>query len=53
MESQLIQKSFQIIRNVILDISRVILFIGRHGSYQFLIKSDCFRDLFGSFLKHY
>ena len=53
MESQLIQKSFQIIRNVILEVSNVILLIGRHDSYQLLIKSDCFRDLFGSFLKHY
>ena len=53
MESQLIQKSFQIIQNVILEFSSVVLFIGRHDSYQFLIKSDCFREIFGSFLKHY
>ena len=53
MESQLIHKSFQIIQNVISEVSSVILLIGRHDSNQFRIKSDCFRQLFGSFLNHY
>ena len=53
MESQLIQKSFQIIQNVISEVTSVILLIGRHDSNQFRIKSDCFRQLFGSFLNHY
>ena len=37
MESQLIQKSFQIIQNVISEVSSVILLIGRHDSNQFRI----------------